>query len=203
MLKLVKKHQFLCIIMLLIIMLSLCAISIFNFRGNPVNASGVYGTGINADGLTYGSAAEAKTPEEEPDLIAVEATNGKIGYVFKTDLEYAEGDYISNPDEAIAYTEKRDANASEAFSNYINKKLGTNIKMNILQYEKIKNDFEVKCISGEKIMSDLGINVMKVKSVNTDEVLKEALLEAQEANTETINVYEKDGKTKIGVFIVN
>jgi len=41
----------------------------------------------NANGQTYGSKHFAKTPEDESDLIAVVATNGKEGYCLKTDLE--------------------------------------------------------------------------------------------------------------------
>lgn len=203
MLKLVKAHQLSCITIVLFIILLVSAICIFNFKTYTVNASGIYETGVNAEGFTYGSAGEAKTPEEEPDLIAVEATNGKVGYVFKTDLEHAEGDYIKNPAEAVAYTEKRNTNAAKAFSDSINQQLGTNSEVSILQYEKAKNDFEVNCISGEKIISELGLNTMKANIINEDEIINEALLTAQDANVQTINVYEKDGKTKIGVFKIN
>ncbi len=40
----------------------------------------------NEHGQTYGSAGLAKSPEDEPDLIAV-ASDGKRGYCYKTDLE--------------------------------------------------------------------------------------------------------------------
>jgi len=41
----------------------------------------------NANGQTYGSSAGAQ-PGEEPDLIAVEATNGKEGYCLKGELNH-------------------------------------------------------------------------------------------------------------------
>jgi hypothetical protein len=41
----------------------------------------------NARGQTYGSAADAKSPQDEPDLIRATATNGLTGYVLKTDLD--------------------------------------------------------------------------------------------------------------------
>lgn len=41
----------------------------------------------NAQGLTYGSDSYAKSPQDEPDLILATATNGKEGYVLRTDLE--------------------------------------------------------------------------------------------------------------------
>lgn len=46
---------------------------------------------MNAAGLTFGSAAQAANPGQEPDLIQATATNGVHGYVFKNDLEDADG----------------------------------------------------------------------------------------------------------------
>ncbi len=61
----------------------------------------------NADGLTYGSALEAPTPALEPDLIEAVATNGKLGYILKTDLDAANGsdaaESFSSPEEALAW----------------------------------------------------------------------------------------------------
>lgn len=45
----------------------------------------------NDRGLTFGSSLEATSPENEPDLILAIATNGKEGYVLKTDLDEADG----------------------------------------------------------------------------------------------------------------
>ena len=53
----------------------------------------------NASGQTYGSAANATTPQNEPDLILVVATNGKTGYAKRTDLEPKAA---ANPAEAVA-----------------------------------------------------------------------------------------------------
>lgn len=40
----------------------------------------------NAKGQTYGSALDARTPAEEPDLIEAIATNGRVGYVYRDEL---------------------------------------------------------------------------------------------------------------------
>jgi hypothetical protein len=48
--------------------------------------------------VTYGSGLDAKSPADEPDLIQVEATNGRTGYAYKTDLE---GPMPSSPAQAI------------------------------------------------------------------------------------------------------
>lgn len=43
--------------------------------------------GTNAAGQTYGSASTAKTPAAVPDLVLTIASNGKVGYTRKTDLD--------------------------------------------------------------------------------------------------------------------
>lgn len=45
----------------------------------------------NNGGLTYGSALDATSSANEPDLIQADATNGKTGYVLKADLDKANG----------------------------------------------------------------------------------------------------------------
>ena len=40
----------------------------------------------NEQGQSYGSAVAPDRPEKEPDLIQAEASNGRIGYVFASDL---------------------------------------------------------------------------------------------------------------------
>ncbi|MGV8083237.1 MAG: hypothetical protein AB2L09_06370 [Coriobacteriia bacterium] len=52
----------------------------------------------NAKGLTYGNALFAKSLEDEPDLQAAWATNGKLGYAYKADLY---GPVPSSPEEAL------------------------------------------------------------------------------------------------------
>lgn len=72
----------------------------------PQAPSGLVGTEWprNEAGLTYGSAAKAKSPQDEPDLILAEATNGRIGYVLRTDLE---GPTPRSPEEALAWQAAR------------------------------------------------------------------------------------------------
>lgn len=53
----------------------------------------------NARGQTYGSSGQANTVTGEPDLIAAIATNGKTGYVLRTDMELPAP---ANPSEAVA-----------------------------------------------------------------------------------------------------
>ena len=53
----------------------------------------------NAQGLTYGSDLYAKSPQDVPDLLLAMATNGKEGYVLRTDLEEP---MPTSPQEALA-----------------------------------------------------------------------------------------------------
>ena len=46
---------------------------------------------VNASGLTFGSAVAAPSPDKEPALIEVVATNGAMGYVYKKDLDVVNG----------------------------------------------------------------------------------------------------------------
>ncbi|WP_281884058.1 hypothetical protein [Agromyces rhizosphaerae] len=63
----------------------------------------------NANGQTYGSAADAPAPGAEPDLILVMATNGIEGYVQKAELDDANGsaaaETFTSPEQALAWQE--------------------------------------------------------------------------------------------------
>lgn len=62
---------------------------------------------VNAEGDTYGALNE----NGSPDMVAVEATNGTLGYAYRTDLEDANGTTASktfkSPADAIAWQEAR------------------------------------------------------------------------------------------------
>ncbi|MDA2804752.1 hypothetical protein [Nocardiopsis suaedae] len=53
--------------------------------GGPARPAPSYAT--NAQGQTYGSALEARTPQEEPDLIEAYGDDGTLGYVKADDLK--------------------------------------------------------------------------------------------------------------------
>jgi hypothetical protein len=72
----------------------------------PPTAAPEYAT--NEAGETYGTASQARTPDEEPDLILAEATNGQTGYVRKSDL-YGDLEALRTPADNVAYTEAQQA----------------------------------------------------------------------------------------------
>ncbi|MDA2813567.1 hypothetical protein O4J56_23170 [Nocardiopsis sp. RSe5-2] len=53
-------------------------------EGGPARTAPSYAT--NAQGETYGSALDARTPQEEPDLIEAYGDDGTLGYVKADDL---------------------------------------------------------------------------------------------------------------------
>lgn len=64
---------------------------------------------VNPSGQSFGSAANANSPENEPDLIAVIATSGRSGYVLKSELDEANGTTAANsftsPQDAVTWQE--------------------------------------------------------------------------------------------------
>lgn len=165
-----------------------------------VSADSLYETGINKSGKTFGSAAYANNEREEPDLIAAEATNGEIGYVLKCELEEAEGNCISNPEEAVAYTIEKENKAATAFFTSINEQTREEHVIDPATYKKALEDYVYNNKSAYEVLSSIGV---KTRISESEAILQEAFKAAQTANKKTINVYKKDGKTIVGVFEVN
>jgi|SRR6478735_10048275 len=65
----------------------------------------------NDEGLTYGSALDAPSPETEPDLIQAVSDDGTEGYVLKTDLDDADGTAaaasFTSPEDAVKWQARR------------------------------------------------------------------------------------------------
>ena len=67
---------------------------------NRFDPNYVYET--NENGQTYGPAMYAPSPDKEPDLIQAESLDGKVGYVYASDVNYRP----NSPEELLAYTAK-------------------------------------------------------------------------------------------------
>lgn len=77
-------------------------------RQVSVEAPPTYPT--NERGQTFGSASLARSVDEEPDLIEVIATNGRVGYALREELN---GEPLpASPEEAVARTEAELADLS-------------------------------------------------------------------------------------------
>ncbi|MFS0728350.1 peptidase M56 BlaR1 [Paenibacillus sp. 1P07SE] len=59
---------------------------------------------VNANGQTYGSAADAPSRDAEPDLIGAYGVDGTLGYVKKEDLNE---ELPKTPEEALAIQESK------------------------------------------------------------------------------------------------
>lgn len=77
--------------------------------GTPTKEMAAPSYSLNSIGLSYGSALSATSPENEPDLILVVATNGLEGYVYKSDLDAANGTEaaksFTSPEQAVRWQE--------------------------------------------------------------------------------------------------
>ena len=72
----------------LVLVLAVAAICAIVADGEAsASAGSANGFPTNAGGQTYGSDFYADSPEQEPDLVLVQADNGKTGYCYSADLE--------------------------------------------------------------------------------------------------------------------
>ena len=151
----------------------------------------------NDAGMTYGSALEAPTLADEPDLISAIATNGKQGYVLKEDLRKAER-AASTPDEAMAMMAERERAQEMAFAEALDEN-GAKKSVVTLAADADKGVFAQLKQSGNlnAAMADMAIGY----GVSTEAVEK-AFDTAMAATSVAIPVYDKDGVTVIGEYVV-
>ena len=97
-----KKHILFIGIVALVAVLSFAVAVNANLKAQPEGK--VTAWPKNDLGVTYGSGLDAVSYEDEPDLISVLATNGKVGYAYRTDLE---GPDPSSPAAAVAQQKAR------------------------------------------------------------------------------------------------
>jgi hypothetical protein len=173
------------------------------------NADSAVNYSVNDSGFTYGSALDAPSPEVEPDLISAWATNGSLGYVYKTDLENAQAPYEpKNPEEAVQLMEDRFMAASFIFVESVQERTGTELSIGVDTVNAtLRNIFET--YGGEMPFNHLtdeeqsAIVQLIPNSDNTVEIASNAYTAACQTNDKSIPVYESDGTTVIGEFIVS
>lgn len=163
--------------------------------------------GFPADeaGQTYGNAFDAQSPETEPDLIEVVATNGREGYVLKADLDKA-SHADEDADELLTSQEERRKVASELLLEKMNDR-GEGLDYSIedaafaLEYGLCAEDVPSAQLQDAPSISADG-SLARVRAIEKD-VLAEMIYEVDEAMTVYIPVYEADGATQIGEFPVS
>lgn len=91
-----------------------CTVPLYDVEGETIIGSNRIGANQfttkapnypkNENGQTYGSAADASSPETEPDLIRAYGVDGTVGYVLRKDLD---GELPKKPEEALAMQKNR------------------------------------------------------------------------------------------------
>jgi len=161
----------------------------------------------NEAGQTYGFIEEGSFSfEEMPDLVAAIATNGKQGYVLKSDLEYInEISQAKNPEDAVAKMNNYYYSWAQGFAGFVYYKTG--YKLDLLEIELVLRS--ISSASGVKCPFEL-LNDKEKKEIiallprefQTESFAKEALENAYRLNEISIPVYMQDGKTVIGEIII-
>jgi hypothetical protein len=161
---------------------------------------------INENGLTYGSALDAPSLEVEPDLIEAYATNGSIGYVYKEDLEQAANPYPpKNPEEAVQLMNNRFMAASIDFAESVKNQTGFELSVDMVN-EILSVIFETNGEMPFDLLTDIekqSIIQLIPENDNAVEIASNAYTTACQANDRSIPVYESDGVTVIGEFVVS
>lgn len=81
----------------------------------PLEQSGSGQFPTNAAGQTYGDPGGDVAPENLPDLVLVQATNGRRGYVLSRVLNEVTGANVSSPAEAVAWQRRQEGRTASVF----------------------------------------------------------------------------------------
>jgi hypothetical protein len=76
--------------------------------GGEPGRTGVPAYPTNEAGQTYGAEDENMSFEDRPDLILVQATNGREGYMLRESLDDVTGANASSPQEALEWQRRQD-----------------------------------------------------------------------------------------------
>ena len=166
----------------------------------------------NEAGQTFGSCADAATYDDMPDLVLVVATNGKEGYVYRDALEEAEGGSAEQFEDLATRTQEQDEAFSEALVESLEES-GYQVNQEMVDdfIEESRFGAGSDCATvdlvegieradGADAVSSAARSGSGAEGVERD--VEEALTEALRASGETIPVYDADGKTVIGEFLV-
>lgn len=160
----------------------------------------------NEAGLSYGSADAAVSLDTEPDLIKVIATNDREGYVHK-DQFHAALKPASCPEEALAMMKDRHDRQAAAFAGYLNRanpsatSRATQVEA-VGLYDEIEES--VSCQGPNDDFETLDEIVARVAGESgVDQGVVQGAYDAAVAATSTaIPVYDVDGTTQIGEFVI-
>lgn len=191
-----RKRSLACLLGVFVVALGIC-FTTFVLPQTPADAASR--SEVNSKGMTFGSASMFDY-EEEPNLILVVATNGKEGYVKRDELHAAEAP-AANPEEAVQLMETRNDELSNALARELNAITG---QSNVTAAEAsamiaIMSETPDPTHSIEQLSAT---NTQFMELSITEEQFADALDNARTSLARSIPVYEQDGTTVIGTFLV-
>lgn len=166
----------------------------------------------NGMGLTYGTCASAPAYDDMPDLVLVVATNGQEGYVYREALEEAEGGFVEQPEELLARTQEQDEVFVEAFTESLQAD-GHDVSQEMIEgfVDEARFGAGVDCAATEladKIEANAAATAGDAQTYaasgaeEIDRDIEDALALALQASGTVLPVYDVDGETVIGEFLV-
>lgn len=149
---------------------------------------------IGEDGKSFGTSSMFDYGSE-PDFIKAVASNGKEGYVKKEDLLEAEHQ-AATPEEAVELTRQHNEQLAIAFTRELEEMSGvaeieSSVTNEILESKMALNPEK----PAAEYLASSGVEL-------TDAQIDQALAEAMVSISTSIPVYDADGKTVIGEFLV-
>ena len=162
-------------------------------------------------GLSFGTVFQAEKVGQPLDLLEVQATNGRYGYVYNNELEEAENRGIETPEEAEKVMSELEVASERALSKHLSRLLPS--QQSVTPNEAAKylesvirqpaDEVPIGLISQEELDAIDQLSVASgVEQDEMMEVLDEALSCATREVQVMIPVYESDGQTQIGEFAV-
>ena len=174
----------------------------FITRGYPLGSEAQNRYQRNENGQTYGTFLQAGGLSGElPDLIAVEASNGKMGYITREDY-YRSSRPAGSREEAVAIMESQQENAAAAFCEYV--WVNTGIRVDQSRVSALLGNSGSWWNGWSALTEQQQAAFVSVlpEGFRSSGLAQSAYSYAMGANNVNIPVYAVDGVTVIGELIV-
>ena len=160
---------------------------------------------VNEYGQTYGSLDDSPSWNHLPDLIVVLATNGRVGYITKEDF-LASQRMAEDPEHALRIMDEYYLNAATGFADYVLCHTGAQVDIGAAKilFKRInsfdRGAYDFYALSPENQAALL--RLLPDDPFRAEAVAASAYEAALQANNTILPVYDVDGHTIIGEFIV-
>lgn len=159
-----------------------------------------------------GGYGEVLAEDGESVLIPVVSTDGDDGYVYAEQFERASTGGVTNPDEAVEYMQEGALKSNKALARALTAALPDGYETTEEQASAFLDTtirtyaYDTSSINLDEAFSNAVSDLSESTGVSENllaSVMDEAFREAQAEAGIVLPVYEIDGKTKIGNFVVN